>query len=268
MSPPGGQLLIGLKLKKGSIGKMAVLLEIKNLSVAVEGKVVLKALDLEIRPGEIVALMGPNGSGKSSLAQAIAGHPSYVITSGSVKLSGKSIKKYKPEDILKKGIFLAFQNPVSIPGLNVESYLYHIYSNLHLDKKSGVLEFNSKLLKLAGSLKLDLSLLKRYLNDGFSGGEKKRLEVLQLHLIEPKLAILDETDSGLDIDAMKLVADNIQKLAKRNKMAILVITHYQRFLKMLKPGKVIVLSKGKKISSGGANLVDKIEKYGYRSLVK
>ncbi len=247
---------------------MANLVSLNKVGIQVEGTVVVKGFSLKIKPGEVVAIMGPNGSGKSSLAQAMAGHPRYEIITGSIKLWGKNIHKLKPEDRLKRGIYLAFQNPVSIPGLNLESYLYNIYTTRFPREKLGIIDFDKKLLKLANDLKFDTELLKRSLNDGFSGGEKKRLEVIQLYLLRPKLAILDEIDSGLDVDAMKLVATIIHKLSKKNKMAVLVITHYQRFLKLLKPKRVIVLSKGQQLATGSIKLVEQIEKLGYQSLIK
>jgi Fe-S cluster assembly ATP-binding protein len=207
---------------------------IENLSVTAEDQPILKRLNLEIPQGEVHAIMGPNGTGKTTLAYALMGHPRYVVTSGSVTLNGTDILSLPPEERSKQGVFLAFQYPVAIPGVTVANFLRtainaHRKSKDPDDKGITILEFRNSLIKKMKLLKMDPSMAGRYLNDGFSGGEKKRVEILQMAMLEPRIAILDETDSGLDIDALRIVSEGINTLKNEN-LGILIITHYQRIL--------------------------------------
>lgn len=240
-------------------------LEIKNLHVEVDGKEIIKGVSLMFTPGKAYALMGPNGSGKSTLAYALLGHPKYKITKGKIILDGKDITTEKTEERAKKGIFLSFQNPAEIPGLSISNFLRHAVNNKH-EKKYSVPEFHQLLKEKMAELKMDSSFLKRSFNEGFSGGEKKRMEILQLALLEPRYAFLDETDSGLDVDAIKIVAEAIGKMKK--KMAIIVITHYKKFLEYLNPDEVSILCDGEIVASGGKDLVEKIEKEGFEKIIR
>ncbi len=241
------------------------MLEIRNLSAAVEGKQILKGLNLAIKPGEVHAIMGPNGSGKSTLASVLAGREEYEITGGEVIFNGKSLLEMEPEERAREGVFLAFQYPVEIPGVNT---MYFLKAALNEQRKArGEAELDAvDFLKLVKErmkvLELDQSLLNRPVNEGFSGGEKKRNEIFQMALLEPKLAILDETDSGLDIDALRIVAQGVNRL-KRPDNAQLVITHYQRLLDYIVPDKVHVLYDGQIIRSGDRSLALELEKRGY-----
>jgi Fe-S cluster assembly ATP-binding protein len=248
---------------------MLHLLEIRNLHVKVGDKVIIKGLNLIIKPGETHALMGPNGSGKSTLSAVLAGHPSYKITVGLLRYLGKNIIKLAPEKRAGKGLFLAFQYPQSIPGLSVEEFLrtaYNAQAEIKKNKKLNVLEFRQLLEQAMAGLKFKIEFLSRSVNDGFSGGEKKRLEILQLAIFKPKLAILDEIDSGLDVDALKLVAQSVKRLVTA-KMAVVVITHHQRILHYLKPTKVHVIMNGKIVKSGGRELIAKVERSGYEQFI-
>jgi Fe-S cluster assembly ATP-binding protein len=241
------------------------MLEIRNLSAAVEGKQILKGLDLTINAGEVHAIMGPNGSGKSTLAAVLAGREEYEITGGQVLFKGKDLLDMDPEERAREGVFLAFQYPVEIPGVNT---MYFLKAALNEQRKArGESELDAvDFLKLVKErmkvLELDQSLLNRPVNEGFSGGEKKRNEIFQMALLEPKLAILDETDSGLDIDALRIVAQGVNRL-KRKDNAQLVITHYQRLLNYIVPDKVHVLSNGRIIRSGDKSLALELEQRGY-----
>ncbi len=240
------------------------LLEIKNLRVNIQSKKIIKGVNLSIKPGEIHALMGPNGSGKSTLASTIMGHPNFEIMSGFIKSQGKSIKKLSPEDRAKLGIFLSFQYPVEVPGLSVPHFLRSAYNNLHPNKKMSPLDFSKYFKEKSKLLNIKTDLAERSLNEGFSGGEKKKLEILQLAILNPKLAILDETDSGLDIDALRAVSEGIKKVKKENKkMGILIITHYFRILNHIKPDFVHIMKDGKLIKSGRKDLATQVEKRGY-----
>ncbi|MCH7541372.1 Fe-S cluster assembly ATPase SufC [Patescibacteria group bacterium] len=252
------------------------MLEIKNLHVSSEaalaspdrsfggqGKEILKGVTLKIKPGEIHALMGPNGSGKSSLSLALAGHPRYKITSGNILLDRKDITMLTPDKRAKLGLFLAMQYPVAVPGVSVTNFLRSSLRNLKGKVKPA--EFVKTTKEKMVSLKIDESFARRSINDGFSGGEKKKMEVLQLTVLQPKYAVLDETDSGLDIDALKLVASGIKK-ASGPKMGILLITHYQRILKYIKPDYVHVLIDGKIVKSGSYKLAVEIEEGGYAKI--
>lgn len=243
------------------------MLEIKNLHVSVEGREILKGIDLMINAGEMHAVMGPNGSGKSTLSYVLAGKEGYQITQGSVTFEGKNILTMEPEQRAAAGIFLAFQYPVEIPGVTAINFVRTALNAVR--KARGLAELDAlSFLKLqkekAGMLGLDLDMLKRGVNVGFSGGEKKRNEVFQLAMLEPKLAILDETDSGLDIDALKTVADGINKMRLKDR-SFLVITHYQRLLDYIRPDIVHVLADGKIRQSGGPELALELEEKGYAS---
>jgi Fe-S cluster assembly ATP-binding protein len=237
------------------------MLEIKNLHAEIDGKSVLKGVDLTILPGEVHAIMGPNGAGKSTLAKILAGHPSYTITEGEISFCGQNILEMAPEERAHLGIFLSFQYPPEIKGVSLSQFLYEVYkaktkSTITEEEFSPILDEKMALLEIPAHFKT------RDLNDGFSGGEKKRSEILQMAVLEPLLGILDETDSGLDIDAMKIVARSVLKV-KREKSSLLVITHYQRLLNYLKPDIVHIFMNGKIITSGGADLALKLEEKGY-----
>jgi Fe-S cluster assembly ATP-binding protein len=242
------------------------MLEINNLSVSVENKAIIRGLDLRLKPGEIHSLMGPNGSGKSTLAYTLAGHPFYQVTSGTASLNGHQLLDMSPNERARLGLFLAFQYPVTIEGISVQNFLKAAHDAIH-GKKGSVLDFRKALAKRGKSLGIKPELLSRSLNDGFSGGEKKRVEVLQVLTLKPKVAIFDETDSGLDIDSIKLAALGIRQAVKEFNTACLVITHYQRILKYLKPDKVHIMLEGNIVKSGSLDLVTKLEKHGYKQLI-
>jgi Fe-S cluster assembly ATP-binding protein len=249
-------------------------LVIENLHASVEGKEILKGLSLTVRKGEIHALMGPNGSGKSTLANTIMGHPRYEVTEGDIRFKGESVLEMEPDERSRKGLFLAFQYPVGIPGLSVANFLRTaINARLApadtngsgaMPTKKGIApkEFRTLLREKMALLKMDESFATRYLNDGFSGGEKKRAEILQMALLKPEIAVMDETDSGLDIDALRVVSDGVNALAGPS-MGVLVITHYQRILNYIKPHFVHVMVDGRIVRSGGAELALELEKRGY-----
>jgi Fe-S cluster assembly ATP-binding protein len=241
------------------------MLQIKNLHAGIEGKEILRGIDLEIKPGEVHAIMGPNGSGKSTLSSVIAGNETYNVTKGDVILDGKSILDLSPDERAHKGIFLSFQYPVEIPGVTTTNF---IRTAINAKRKAlGLKELPAKeMLKMirekADLLEMDRKFLSRSLNEGFSGGEKKRNEIFQMAMLEPRLAILDETDSGLDIDALKIVANGVNKLKSKDN-ATIVITHYQRLLDYIVPDFVHVLYNGKIIKSGGKELAFELEEKGY-----
>lgn len=236
-------------------------LEIKNLYGGIEGKEILKGIDLEIKPGEIHVLMGPNGSGKSTLSNIIMGNPKYKLTNGEILFDGENINKFLPDKRARLGLFLSFQYPSEIPGVTVSSFLRTAYNSTH-NEKMPVKEFIALLKEKAKMLKMPKEFLQRYLNEGFSGGEKKRNEILQLAVLSPKIAILDETDSGLDIDALKTISEGIKNIVDAN-VGILLITHYQRILKYITPNKVHVMMDGKIVKSGGRELANELENKGY-----
>lgn len=242
-------------------------LEINNLHVSVSGKEIIKGLNLTINTGEVHALMGPNGTGKSSLSNAIMGHPNYEITEGQVLIDGVDISEYSTEERSHLGIFLAFQYPVAIPGVTLANFL-RVAVNAKLKNKDpeskgiSLVEFRKKMKAKMDLLKMDHAFAGRYLNDGFSGGEKKRAEILQMAMLEPKFAILDETDSGLDIDAIRIVSEGVNSLAGDD-LGVLVITHYQRMLNYIKPDFVHILYEGKIVETGGPELALKLEDHGY-----
>jgi Fe-S cluster assembly ATP-binding protein len=246
------------------------MLEIKNLHVAVGGKEILKGLSLSIQAGEVHAIMGPNGSGKSTLSYVLAGRAGYDITEGSISYNGEDLAALAPEDRAAKGVFLAMQYPVEIPGVTTMTFLKTALNSQR--RKRGETDLDAiGVLKLvrakAKTLNVSEEMLKRALNVGFSGGEKKRLEILQMAIFEPKLAILDETDSGLDIDALKLVAEGVNALRSPER-AMLVITHYQRLLDYIVPDRIHVLAGGRIVAEGGKELALELEAKGYEHIVK
>lgn len=250
---------------------MAAVLEVRNLQVAVENKEVVKGFSVQINQGEVHALMGPNGSGKSSLASAIMGHPAYKISSGQILLNGEDITSWVPEKRATAGLFLAFQYPQSIPGLSVEHFLrsaYNAQAEARGEKLMNVLGFRAYVEGELAALHLNPAFLERGVNDGFSGGEKKRLEILQLAVLKPRFAILDETDSGLDVDALKVVAEGVNRLVAQHQLGILVITHYQRLLHYLKPTHVHVMAEGSIIVSAGPELIEQVEASGYQPFIQ
>jgi Fe-S cluster assembly ATP-binding protein len=241
------------------------MLTITNLHARVEEKEILKGLNLEIKPGEVHAIMGPNGSGKSTLASVLAGRESYEVTDGSVEYLGEDLLELSPEERAQKGIFLAFQYPVEIPGVSTTNFLKTAINEIRKARGEEPLDAVNFLKRMKEKMKLvniDDTLLKRSLNEGFSGGEKKRNEVFQMAMLEPKLAILDETDSGLDIDALRIVAEGVNKLRSQDN-AIIVVTHYQRLLDYIVPDFVHVLYKGKIVKSGTKELAFELEEKGY-----
>lgn len=244
-------------------------LVIKNLHVGIDGKEIVKGLDLTIKPGEIHAIMGPNGTGKSTLSYALMGHPSYEVTEGEVWFKGQNILDLEPDERSRLGIFLAFQYPVAIPGVTVANFLRSAINARRRaenpeDKGIAIPEFRKMLKERMDMLKMDHAFAGRYLNDGFSGGEKKRAEILQMAALKPEIAILDETDSGLDIDALRIVSEGVNALVESDKeMGVLVITHYQRLLNYIKPHHVHVMLGGRIVESGGPELALHLEENGY-----
>ena len=240
-------------------------LQIRNLHVSAEGKEILKGLDLEVSKGEIHALMGPNGSGKSTLANAIMGHPAFEITDGEIVFEGSEITDADPEERARAGLFMAFQYPVAIPGVTVAKYL-RMALNAHREargeKQISLKDFRRETEAAMELVKIPREFSSRYVNDGFSGGEKKRMEVLQLAMLRPKIAVLDETDSGLDIDALRVVAEGVNQFAGPD-LGILIITHYQRILHLVEPDFVHVMHDGRIVKEGGPELVGELEAKGY-----
>ena len=245
------------------------MLKIEDLHVNVGDKKILQGINLEVKPGEVHAMMGPNGSGKSTLANVLSGRDGYEIVKGKISYLKENLLELEPEVRACKGLFLAFQYPVEIPGVSGINFLRTTLNSIKKYRKQKELDgvnFLKLLRKKAKILKIDEKLIKRSVNTGFSGGEKKRSEILQMSLLEPKLAILDETDSGLDIDALKIVANGVNKLKNKNR-SFLIITHYQRLLNHIVPDKVHILSKGRNVKSGDKNLAIELEKKGYEGLV-
>src|SRR6266550_2066133 len=248
---------------------MSKVLSIQNLHVSIDGKEILRGVDLTIRQGEVHALMGPNGSGKSTLSYALMGHPNYEVTAGTATLDGQDLLEMEADERAKAGLFLAFQYPTSIPGVTVANFLRHAVTNVrHPERKEGqeliaMREFRKELREQMDELGMDQEFARRYLNEGFSGGEKKRAEVLQLAMLRPAFAILDETDSGLDIDAVRVVSEGVNKVAAKNGTGVLVITHYQRILNYIQPGFVHILFGGRIVESGGREVVEMLEREGY-----
>ncbi len=248
-------------------------LSIKNLRVSVEDKLILKGLNLEVKLGEIHAIMGPNGSGKSTMAYSLAGHPKYEVEEGEVWLDGENLLEMSPDERARAGLFLAFQYPTAIPGISMANFLRTSVNSVRGEAngngKKGIpiTEFRKLLNEKMALLKMDASFARRYLNEGFSGGEKKRAEILQMALLEPKFAILDETDSGLDIDALRVVSEGINALTGPDR-SFIIITHYQRILDYIKPDFVHIMYNGQIIESGGPELAQKLEVEGYDQLIK
>jgi Fe-S cluster assembly ATP-binding protein len=255
----------------------APMFEIENLHVSIDDKEILKGVDLTVNQGEIHALMGPNGSGKSTLALVISGHPAYEVTEGSIRYRGEEILEWEPDERARKGIFLAFQYPTVIPGVSMANFLRMAVTNVRNSRaeeieanggsaqKFAPREFRKLMREKMALLKMDDAFASRYLNEGFSGGEKKRAEILQLALLEPKLAVLDETDSGLDIDALRVVSEGVNALAGPE-MGVLLITHYQRLLNHIKPHFVHIMMDGRIVQEGGPELAHELEAKGYETL--
>ncbi len=245
------------------------LFSVQNLNCATEdGTTILKGVDLKIQKGELHAIMGPNGSGKSTLASLLLGNPEYKTTKGKVEFNGQDITEWTPEERGKAGIFLAFQYPQSLPGVSVNNFLRQAL-NARKQEEQPVLELRMKILEWMEKLNIDPSFADRFVNDGFSGGEKKRNEILQMAILEPELAILDETDSGLDIDALKVVSQGIQEIRKeRPDTGLLVVTHFQRLLDLLQPDCIHILIDGQIVASGGMELATELEAKGYESWQK
>ena len=242
-----------------------MLLEIKDLHANIEDKAILKGLNLTVKKGEVHAIMGPNGSGKSTLSKVLAGHPSYTVTGGEVLYNGENLLELEPDERAKAGIFLAFQYPVEVPGVSNSQFLRLAYNEKmkHTgEEELDPLEFNDYLKERAKIVEMDSSFFKRSVNEGFSGGEKKRNEILQMAVLNPTLAILDETDSGLDIDALRIVAGGVNKLRSADN-AIILVTHYQRLLNYIIPDFVHVLADGRVVKEGGKELALELEEKGY-----
>ena len=235
-------------------------LGIQNLHVSIENKEILKGLNLKLELGKVNVLMGPNGSGKSTLANVLMGHPSYKITSGNITFNGEDITDLSAEERAKKGIFLSFQNPISVPGVSIHNLLKSALKCLKKD--ATIFEIKDTIDEKSNILGIDKEFRERYLNDGFSGGEKKKAEILQLMTLDPKLAVLDETDSGLDIDALRVVSHGVNTFINTEK-CVLLITHYKRILNYIKPDKIFILIAGKIVLEGGPELADSLEEKGY-----
>ena len=253
---------------------MASALTISDLRVQVEGKPILKGFNLEVKQGEVHAIMGPNGSGKSTLAYTLMGHPKYEVVGGEVLFKGQRLLELSPDERARLGLFLAFQYPVTIPGLSLANFLRTAVDAVKGSKTNGsrrpglpVAEFRRLLNEKMELLQMDKSFARRYLNEGFSGGEKKRAEILQMAMLEPEIAVLDETDSGLDIDALRVVSQGVNALAGPD-VGLLVITHYQRILNYIKPQFVHVMVQGQIVASGGPELALQLEVEGYNRYVK
>ena len=246
------------------------MLEIRNLHAGIDGKEILKGIDLTVKKGEIHAIMGPNGSGKSTLAKVLAGHPDYVVTAGEVIYEGRNLLELAPDERAREGVFMAFQYPIEVPGVSNAQFLRLAYNEKrkHLgEEELDPLEFKDLLKERAKVVEMEASFMSRSVNEGFSGGEKKRNEILQMAVLEPKLAILDETDSGLDIDALRVVAGGVNQLRTQDN-AIIVVTHYQRLLNYIVPDYVHVLAHGRIAREGGKELALELENRGYDWVVQ
>ncbi len=247
---------------------MTDVLKITNLHVAVDGKPILKGVNLEIKRGETHALMGPNGSGKSTLGLVIAGHPNYAVTDGAITLNGEDVLEMAPDERARHGVFMAFQRPVTIPGVKMADFLRHATTNVRRpDRKEGeelipMREFRKELRGKMEQLKIDAEFARRYVNDGFSGGEMKRAEILQLAMLQPKFAILDETDSGLDADAVRLASQSIAEIG-RKKIGLLIITHHDKLLEHNRPDFTHVILGGRIVETGGVELAKELHAHGY-----
>jgi Fe-S cluster assembly ATP-binding protein len=245
---------------------MADTFEIQELHVSIEDKPILNGVNLVVRKGEVHALMGPNGSGKSTLANALMGHPKYTVSSGRILMKGEDILEMDTDERARKGLFLAFQYPCEVPGVRMGNFL-RLACNARAGRELDVMTFYSKLEDKMKLLDIDEKFMKRYLNEGFSGGEKKRNEILQMMMLEPEFAVLDETDSGLDIDALKIVARGVNELRGPD-LGILIITHYERILRYVNPDFVHILVDGRIVKSGGPDLASHLEEHGYDWITK
>lgn len=243
-------------------------LRVANLRVEIEDKLIVKGAEFKIDRGEVVALMGPNGSGKSSTAYAVMGHPGYKVNEEAViELDGEDIREMTPDERARRGLFLAFQYPVGIDGVKVgEVLLAAVRAREDNGSRKAAIEIKREIEKEAAGLQVSEELLKRDINAGFSGGEKKKMEILQMRMLKPKIALLDETDSGLDIDALKTIAEGARQMAKKEKTGILVITHYQRILKYLQPDRVLIMKEGRIVKEGNEDLVVELEESGYSAI--
>jgi len=246
------------------MSEQPAVLEVRGLRAAVERNEILKGIDLTIRQGETHAVMGPNGSGKSTLANVVMGRPGYVVTEGSVVFKGEDVTRLRPDERAKRGLFLAMQYPVEVPGVSVVNFLRTAYRNVKGDEISA-LAFRKHMKEKMDALGVEDAMVQRYVNQGFSGGEKKKVEVLQLAVLEPQIAILDETDSGLDIDSLKAVATGVSKLIGPE-LGVLLITHYQRILNYITPDFVHVMMAGRIVKEGGAALAHELEAKGYEGI--
>ncbi len=240
-------------------------MEIRDLTVEVEGKEILRGVTLDLDKGKTLALMGPNGSGKSTLAYAIAGHPAYHVTGGQLLYKGEDITEWTPDRRARAGVFLAMQYPVEVPGVSVTNFL-RTAVNATREEDLPVRQFMVELKEQMADLQVDQSFLQRSINEGFSGGEKKRFEILQMSMLRPQIAVLDETDSGLDIDALKIVSEGVNRLQGPD-LGILIITHYTRILKYIRPDEVHVMFDGRVVATGGPELADELEASGYEDIV-
>jgi Fe-S cluster assembly ATP-binding protein len=249
---------------------MMSVLEIKNLQVSVVtesgNKEILKGVDLTVKSGETHAIMGPNGSGKSTLAYSIAGHPKYSITGGSVTLDGNDVLEMSVDERAKAGLFLAMQYPVEVPGVSVSNFLRTAVTAIRGEAPK-VRTWVGEVKEAMASLNIDTAFSERNVNEGFSGGEKKRHEILQLELLKPKIAILDETDSGLDVDALRIVSEGVNRVKENSNLGVMLITHYTRILRYIKPDFVHVFANGKIVEEGGPELADKLEEQGYAAYI-
>jgi Fe-S cluster assembly ATP-binding protein len=237
------------------------MLKIEDLHVEIDGQEIVKGLDLEVGQGEIHAIMGPNGSGKSTLANVLMGHPRYEVTGGSITFQGEDVFELEPDERAKLGMFLAFQYPSEVPGVSVANFLRTAVNSVR-EKELSPMEMYRLIQEKMGIMQMDPKFAERYLNEGFSGGEKKRNEILQMLMLDPKLAIMDETDSGLDIDALQVVAKGVNEM-KGPEFSAVIITHYQRILRYIEPDRVHVMLDGRLVTSGGKELADDLEEKGY-----
>ncbi len=239
-------------------------LEIRELTVEADGNEILRGVTLDLDRGRTIALMGPNGSGKSTLAYAIAGHPAYDVTGGTITWKGTELNELSPDERARLGVFLAMQYPIEVPGVSVTNFL-RTSLNAITGEDVPVRDFMTRLKAEMADLEVDQSFLQRSVNEGFSGGEKKRFEILQMALLKPQLAVLDETDSGLDVDALRIVSQGVDRL-RNPELGILIITHYTRILRYIKPDEVHVMFEGRVVASGGPELADQLEEHGYEYL--
>lgn len=244
-----------------------MMLEVKDLHVSMEGKEILKGLNLKVNQGEIHVIMGPNGSGKSTLARTIMGHPKSIVTKGDILIDNNSILGMSADKRSKLGLFLQFQNPVEVEGVGFINFL-HLAKQSSAEGALSTKEFMKEIKENIGDLKMGEDFLSRSLNQGFSGGEKKKAEILQLSVLKPKIALLDEPDSGLDIDAIKIVSSSVNKMSEKDNMGLIIITHYSRILSFIRPKFVHVMVDGKIVDEGGEELIEKLEKGGYDSYIK